>query len=234
MCGESRPDQQTASIRTAGPSELQSRMRRRSPPPSELPAAGKGSDDWRRMIPDVYQKEQGRFIRYAAACLRRTRQMGIHLGLEPDDLVQDSVHLVLQGKLPRSVVGRMSIDGWSLDGCIIAVISSRCHALAKRERRRSRITRTSGGTDPKRSVANPVDADTEAETVLLKTRVRAAIDSQPSMQRQAVEQLDLLDRAVRELADELGNAENTLRNHRKRARQRLLQALATHRPLAGA
>jgi DNA-directed RNA polymerase specialized sigma24 family protein len=50
------------------------------------------------------------------------------------------------------------------------------------------------------------------------------------MQREAVEQLDLRDRSVREVAEILGKSEKTLRNQRERAKQRLRRALGEHRP----
>jgi DNA-directed RNA polymerase specialized sigma24 family protein len=186
------------------------------------------------MIRAVYEKKRDRFIRYAAGCLRNTGQMGIHLEMEADDLVHESVLLALEGKWPPSVVRRMSLEGWTLDRSIIAVRSIRCAALAKRESRRAWITRTNDATDLRKSLVNPVDADAEAKTVLLKTRVRAAVEVLPPMQRQAVEQLDLRDRPIREVSEETGRAEKTLRNHRGRARQRLCRVLATHRanPLA--
>lgn len=192
--------------------------------------ASEGSEDWRPMIAAVYEKERTRFTRYAAGCLRNSAQMGIHLAIEPADLVHDSVQLVLQGILPRSVLRCLSIEGWRLDTCIIRVISNRCAVLARRELRRTRNTGTGDSTDPKVSLVNSVDAYSEAESVLLKRWIREAVDNLPPMQREAVEQLDLRDRSVREVAEILGKSEKTLRNQRERAKQRLRRALGEHRP----
>jgi RNA polymerase sigma factor (sigma-70 family) len=192
---------------------------------SDPHAASNTGDVWRWTLRGAYEIGRERFIRYATGCLRRTREMDIYLPVEPFDLVHDAFAVLLQRGPRSSALRRLHSGAWRLDQCIIAAISNRCHALARREQRRSRWMCSMCDDDVAPTPVDPIDADTVAHRILCRSRLRDAVSTLPAMQREVIYETELGSRTIHDLAAELGKAENTLRNHRKRARRRLRRQL---------
>jgi DNA-directed RNA polymerase specialized sigma24 family protein len=197
-------------------------------PPTNQSSTSSFSEEWSRILPAVYERRHATFVSYAVGCMRNSRYLGMDTSIEPEDLVQQAITDVIEGNLSDRPVDRCDVDDDNLAHSLLNAISKRCSSLEKQKRRRARLLpRGRDLYDP----VNHVDADIEAASILLRTRIDSALARLPAMRRKTIERLVLDDQQAAVVAVEMDKSVKTLRNHRNLAIHSLRTELADHGPV---
>jgi DNA-directed RNA polymerase specialized sigma24 family protein len=138
--------------------------------------------------------------------------------VEPADLVQTSLGLLLAGDIARSI---------STEDVLRSVLAT-IRNLSRNVRRHDRFADTDSRVLDR--VADPLDTSEVAFQALLDTDIRTALAELPAERRRAVMACLLEGNRAVEYASVRGIAASTVRNHLLRGRSQLRGALAAYRP----